>query len=262
MSAPGRATRRTAIWRDRRMLVIIVVVTALVIAAGVPAVLWLTKPHQAQLVVTNTGGLPTAMIEEPDRRILILNTEDREEALAIVSRLSMALSSRLDVVIAPANDEIAPALLAIVDEVQPATVIVAGAPGAAPAWTSIEQSARRLGIDVRYTGDLLTIDDGQLQVSVLGTRDEAQAAAVVVRRRAMSVVIALTSGRIPAAGQTLVTANPNDAPHTDLIVTTDDTAGRQTQQLEVVVERGDTVRVELEPASIQVFGGTRRMGND
>ena len=141
-------------------------------------------------------------------------------------------------------------------------VIVAGAPGAAPAWTSIEQSARRLGIDVRYTGDLLTIDDGQLQVSVLGTRDESQAAAVVVRRRAMSVVIALTSGRIPAAGQMLVTANPNDAPHTDLIVTTDDTAGRQTQQLEVVVERGDTVRVELEPASIQVFGGTRRMGND
>lgn len=262
MSASGRATQRTAIWRDRRLLVIIGLVAAVVAAAGIPAVLWLTTPHQAQVIVTNTGGQPSAMIEEPDRRILILNTVDREEALSIVSRLSMALSTYPDIVIAPANDEVAPALLAIVDEVQPATVIVAGAPGAASAWTSIEQSARRLGIDVRYTGDLVTIDGGLLQVAVLGTRDDAQASAVVVRRRSMSIVIALTPGRIPASGQTVVTGDPDAAPSADLIVTTDDTAGRPAKQLEVVVERGDTVRLELEPTSVQVFGGTRRTADD
>lgn len=256
MSLAGRAEGRRPLWRDRRSLAIVGAVALVVAAVGVPVALWLTSPRQAQLLIVNAGGRPSAMIEDGDSRVLILNTDDREEALSLAGRLSPVLASNPSVVIAPPGDKFAPALLAVVEQFRPAQVIVAGAPGAAPDWTVVEQACRRLGIGLRYTGEMVSFDGPALRVAVLGTRDDEQAAAVVVRRGGVNLVIALTRGRVPAQGQILVTDAPEGAANVDLVIATN-TAGPP-RRLEVVIERGDVVRVAIDPSAVRIYGGTRR----
>lgn len=256
MSLTGRAGGPRAFWRDWRSLALAGAVMVLVVAAGLPVVLWLTSPREAQLLILNAGGRPSAMVEDGDSRVLILNTADREEALALSSRLSRALAPAPSVVVAPPDDDFAPALLAVVEHLRPAQVIVAGAPGAAPEWTAIEQAGRRLGVALRYTGGLVSFDGPTLRVAVIGTRDDEQAAAVVVRRGGVSVVVALTAGRVPAPGQVLVTDAPAQGSGVDLVVTSD--SGGPARQLQVVVERDEVVRVAIERSSVRIYGGTRR----
>ena len=245
-----------ALWRDWRSLAIAGAVALLVAAAGAPVALWLTRPGQAQLLIVNARDRPSVMIEDGDGRVLILNTDDREEALSLSGRLSPVLASGPGVVIAPPDDRFAPALLAVVEQLRPAQVIVAGAPGAAPDWTAVEQAARRLGVELRYTGGMAAFDGPTLRVAVIGTRDDEQAAAVVVRRGGASVVIALSAGRVPAPGQVLVTGERESGADADLVIATD--SGGPSERLEVVVERRDVVRVALDRTAVRIYGGDRR----
>lgn len=256
MSAASRGERRRPIWRDRRSLVVIGVVMLLVASAGTPAALWLTRPRQAQLVVVNAGERPSAMIEDGSERVLILNTDDREEALGLASRLSPMLAPAPDIVVAPAGDEFAPALLAVVEQNRPARVIVAGVPGAAPAWAAVEQASRRHGVDLRYVAEMATFDTAALRVGIIGTRDDEQAAVVVVQRGGASVAIVLSNGRLPAAAQVIVTADASTTTDADLVVATG-AAGRP-QRLTVVIKRGDLVRVAIAPTAVRIYGGERR----
>lgn len=256
MNPAGRGNGRWAVLRDRRSLTIVALVALLVAGAGLPVALWLTRPRQAQLLIVNAGGRPTTMIEDGDRRILILNTEDREEALSIVSRLSRALAPDPSIVVAPSDDRFAPALLAVVEQLRPDQVIVAGAPGAAAVWTAIEQTSRRLGVSLRYTGGMVSFDGPTLQVAVIGAQGGDQAAAVVVRRGGANIVLTLSDGRAPASGQLLVTAEPSAVGNADLVITT--RVSGPPRRPEVVVERGEVVRVAIEPSAVRIYGGTRR----
>ena len=256
MNGPGGAGDRPPPWRDRRFVAIAGAFALLIVAAGLPITFWLMNLGGTQMLIVNVDDRPSAMIEDGDWRALVLNTRDREEAQALTSRLSRPMSPRPRVVIAPADDDIVPALLAVIEQLRPAQVIIAGVPGAGSGWTMVEQMSRRLGVDLRFSDGMMELDGATLRIAVIGTQASGQAAAVVVRRGETSIVLALTAGRVSAPGQVLVTDKPRLGGDAALAIVTG--SDGPPERLEVVVGRRDIVRVAMESTTVRIYGGTRR----
>lgn len=211
-----------------------------------------------EIRVLETSRRLSALVIDGDARILIVNTDDREAAGAFLGRIAQPWEERPQTIVAASTDEAAIGLWEALQRLDPASVIIAGIPGADPLWAAIDAECSRRRIDLTYVSDRAALATGRLAVTIFGVPPEAIGSRrVVVRRGNANVVIALDDMPPPVDGQALVFNGDPTAVDTDLLVTSDD-APRTPRQHELLVDDRRAARLVLDEDAVRVFGGVLR----
>ena len=252
MSQPAA---RPAIRRLEWLLAALAALVAFVVPLTVVG--WLDKPEPEIRIIASPERLST-LIVDGDARILIVNTDDREGLGAMLGRIAQPWETRPATIIAPASDDIAIGLWEALQRLEPATVIVAGTPGADPLWAEIDAECARREISLTYVSDRASLATDRLTVTIFGALpDQPAARGVVVRRGDVNVAMAFDPVPPPVNAQAVI-MNGDPSPLTpDLLVTSDDNP-RNPQRHELIVGNLRYVQLILEEDAVRAFGGILR----
>ncbi|MEX1158369.1 MAG: hypothetical protein WEC79_05505, partial [Thermomicrobiales bacterium] len=142
------AAARPTVRRHEWLLAGVAALLAFVVPMSVVG--WLADPDP-ELRVLETSGRLSTLIVDGDARILVINTGDREAAGAFLGRIAQPWEGRPETVVAPADDDAAIGLWEALQRLEPASVVVAGIPGADPLWAAIDAECARRRIDLRVS---------------------------------------------------------------------------------------------------------------
>ena len=253
MSAPAA---RFTIRRHEWVLAGLAALLAFVIPMTVAG--WLDDPAP-ELRVLKTSRHPSTLIVDGDARILVIQSDDREATGAMLGRIAQPWEARPQAIVSSSEDDAAIGLWEALQRLEPATVVVAGIPGANPLWATIDAECANRRIELRYIADRATLATERLDLTVFGTGVTVSdgGRGVIVRRGDLSLVIALD--RVPPAvdGQVLIFDGDPSPATPDLLVTSDD-APRSPRQHELLVNDRQVVRLELGINEVRAYGGVLR----
>jgi hypothetical protein len=244
--------------RPRRLEWLLAGLAALVVFTVPMTVIgWLDNPAPEVRVLASPERL-SALVIDGDARVLIVNTDDREGAVALLGRIAQPWETKPVTVIAPAEDGAAIGLWEVLQRLDPVSVVVAGVPGADPLWSAIDAECARRGIDLRYISDRASLPIDRIELMVFGVPPEqAGTPGVVIHRGDVSVAVAFDATPPPVEAQALV-LNGDPAPATpDLLVTSDDSP-RSPARHELLVGDLRYARLVIEEDAVRVFGGVLR----
>jgi hypothetical protein len=252
VSAPATAS---AIRRREWLVAGIAALIAFVVPLSI--VSWLDHPEPEIRLLASVERI-SALVVDGDARVLIANSDDREEAGAMLGRIAQPWEPRPRTIVAPSDARGALSLWEALQRLDPATVVVAGIPGADPLWAAIDAECSRRNIELRYISDRATISAGRLDLTIFGTpADVDGGSGVVIRRGNVNVVAAFDAIPPPVPGQVLI-YNGDPAPASpDLLVSTDD-APRTVEHSELLVTGRRYARLVLDQEAVRVFGGVLR----
>ncbi|HEX5165846.1 MAG TPA: hypothetical protein VFV93_10665 [Thermomicrobiales bacterium] len=242
----------------RRELVLAGIAALIAFVVPLSVVSWLDDPEPEIRVLASSERL-SALVIDGDARVLIANSDDREEAGAMLGRIAQPWEPEPRTIVAPPDEGGSLSLWEALQRLEPATVVVAGIPGADPLWAAIESECNRRNIDLRYVSDRATLSTEHLDLTVFGTPPEAEGATgVVIRRGEISVVAAFGSIPPPVPGQVLIFNGDPSSTTPDLLVSSDD-APHSVQHNELLVTGRRYTRLVLTTDDVHVFGGTLRL---
>jgi hypothetical protein len=248
VSQPARWSARRHEWLLAALAALVVFIVPMTVVG------WLDDPAPEVRVLASPQRL-SALVADGDARVLILNTNDREATVALLGRIAQPWEAKPTTIIAPASDDAAIGLWEALQRLEPASVIVAGIPGADPLWSEIDAECARRDIDLRYISDRALLPVDRLELTIFGTPPEqAGATGVVIRRGDVNVAVAFDAVPPPVEAQALL-LNGDPAPaKPDLLVTSDDSP-RLPERHEVIVGDLRYVRLVIEDGAVRVFGG-------
>jgi hypothetical protein len=236
-----------------------IVVALLVFLIPVALLDW-TSDTPPEIRIIETRGRLSSLIVDGEARMLVIDSTDREVARAAAGSLSAPWEARPTIVIASSDDRAATGLWEILQGSTPRRLLISGVPGAHALWAEIERECARRGVELNYVTSHASVQTERLTILVTGVEPERPGPlAVVVRRGGANVVIALDGGSPPIPGQVLVTSGDGLRSPADLVVTPR-RAVRQPGHHELLVGRGEQVRLILEADAIRAQGGEARRG--
>jgi len=246
---------RPAIRRHEWLLAGLAALVAFVVPMTVVG--WLDNPSPEVRVIASPTSL-SAVVIDGDSRILIVNTDDREGAGAMLGRIARPWEPRPTTLISPSDDDAAIGLWEALQRLDPTTVIVAGVPGANQLWSEIDAECNRRGIDLRYVSDRVLLSTDRLDLTVFGAPpDQPAARGVVLHRGDVNVAFAFDPAPPPVEAQALV-MNGDPAPATPSLLVTSNDNPRLPNQHELLVGALRYVQLVIEDDAIRAFGGVLR----
>jgi hypothetical protein len=253
VSAPAAAG---AIRRREWLLAGIAALIAFVVPLSV--VSWLDHPEPEIRLLGSVQHI-SALVVDGDARVLIANSDNREEAGAMLGRIAQPWEPEPRTIVAPSDETGALSLWEALQRLDPETVVVAGIPGADPLWAAIDAECSRRGIELRYVSDRATLSAGRLDLTIFGTPAEVEGGTgVVIRRGNVNVVAAFDAVPPSVPGQVLIHKGDPSPATPDLLVSTDDTP-RTVEHSELLVTGRRYARLVLTADEVRVFGGRLRL---
>lgn len=218
---------------------------------------WLAESHP-EVRVLDTADTLSALIVDGDARVLVINTDNREAAGALLGRIAQPWEPRPTTIIAASDDDAAIGLWEALQRLEPATVVVAGIAGADPLWAAIDAECVRREIVLHYVSDRVLLSTERLELTVFGVPPGSDhGRGVVVRRDDANIVIALDDVPPSVDSHALVFNGDPPVSSTEVLVTSDD-APRTPLLHEILVDDRRVARLVLDDRSIRVFGGVLR----
>ena len=121
---------------------------------------------------TPTGDRFSALVASGDQSILVINSNRADEATSALGRLRRPWEPRPQTIVAPSADDAAAGVLQAAALLTPERVIIAGLPGADPAWSRLERLCRDEGIELVFAADYLRIEAGDIAISILTSHSQ------------------------------------------------------------------------------------------
>lgn len=233
----------------RRRWVIMFAVAAIV--SLVPLLLLQLRGSQSQEVrLYATGDRISALIVDRDQHVLVIDSNDREAAGALLGRMTLPWDSGPQIIIAGADEEAGTGLHEVLLQRSPERVLVAGLPGAALVWSAIENLCDDRGITLHWVTEPETLTSGAFSIQVDGGRQPAVTIADADSRVAISL-----GGRIEGEQpQVLVAAYPQGSSVAPLTIAS---APRfvVTGSRGLLLDRDQVIRLRLDGRGVEVAGG-------
>jgi hypothetical protein len=140
----------------------LVVYLGAILAGGLLATAATSVEPADRLIVGNTGGTLTTLIEVDRQRVLIGGGPSRSHSADLLGRSTRPWDNDVDLLIVPGWDEHhAVGALGLLERESVRSIAVAGLPGEAPVWTLLEREAQNLDVPVRFLsgGHTLNLSD-------------------------------------------------------------------------------------------------------
>jgi hypothetical protein len=104
-----------------------------------------------RLIVGNTGGSLSVLLEIGDERILVGAGPTRSHAADFVGRATRPWDGQIDLLVLPGWDDYhATGALGLMERRDVSGIVVVGLPGENPIWTLLEREAQRQDVPIRF----------------------------------------------------------------------------------------------------------------
>lgn len=217
---------------------------------------WLhTEPAEVRVFLQ--GRELGVLIVDGDARVLVIQTDDREELIASLGVMARPWEPAPRLLVAPADDGVAVALWEALLRLPVSRVVIAGLPGADPLWSQIETYCRAEGIELRYVAGLLSFQLSRTSISVFGLNAEgAGEQAVVVRSGAVNVLIPFGAAPASIAAQVVIANSAPDHPSAAVVISSKPVEIYPPKEGILVAGRA-IIRVRFEGERVRIRGGAR-----
>lgn len=167
--------QQLAQWLGPHTLTVILVLGSSVAGAILALIAHSIEPDD-RIVIGNTAGSLTVLIESGQQRVMIGAGPSRSHAADLTGRATRPWDRTIDLLILPGWDEHhVPGALGLLERRSIDSIAVVGLPGEDPAWTMLERAATASSIPLRYVSrpsSLDIADNSQLLVAELPGNDE------------------------------------------------------------------------------------------
>ena len=224
---------------------------------------WMTTGNAGTptIRVAGTERALSTLIVDGNNRVLLLNARGPQDARAVLGTLSRPWEPEPATVVAGADRDNAAAIWETLQRLRPRQLIIAGAPGADPAWNTIERYCRESGIEISYLEHRADIELPSVTVTVVppdSTNEEPSYVLVATG----DVRAAAGLGGLPPSIGRLHLAVSSDARNvgvwSDVWITPGARPERLTAAPAIRIDPGERIDALLEPTKIRLQGAPAR----
>lgn len=162
--------RQLVLWLGPHTLTVVVVLGASAAGAILALIAHSIEPDD-RIVVGNTAGSLTVVIESGQQRVVIGAGPSRSHAADLTGRITRPWERSIDLLILPGWDDLhVPGALGLIERRSVESIAIAGLPGDDPAWTLLERTATESDIPLRFISapsSLELADDSHLFIAEL-----------------------------------------------------------------------------------------------
>jgi hypothetical protein len=207
--------------------------------------------------IAATDRAVSTLIVDGENRVLILNANGPQDARSVIGTLSRPWEAKPSTVIVSADRGNVEALWEALQRLEPRQLIVAGAPGANPAWLAIERHCQESGINVSYLEFETEIPLAELKLTIVPPEQNSQQpAGSYVKIKYGTVTAAVELSDLPESNRFHLIVSNDTGPHdpwSDLLVATT-RADESNAERTISLEPGERIDAVLAPDEIRIQG--------
>lgn len=248
---------------------LLIVVALLGVTTAAPLIAR-SLPDRERIVVGNTAGMLTTMLEINGHRVLVGAGPTRSHAADLIGRSTRPWEREIDLLIVPGwDDSHAVGALGLLERRSVSGIAVVGVPGNEPVWTMLERSARAEDIALRYlssphhlalgkgielrmsaleegSGAWIRLDYNGIRIDLIDATDVAEAAPPVTQFEHWNehVIVNMRSQRVPDFAKPALMIRPMPFYYDEF----QETSAQITEE----VDRNEQVRLDLGDGEIRL----------
>ena len=223
------------------------------------AAFWIAEQRasQPEIRVSATDQAISTQIVDGRQRILILNARGPQDARSVIGRLNRPWEPKPSTMIVDANRRhIAEAVWESIQRLPLQQIIVAGAPGDDPAWTTIDRHCRDHNIDLRFLDNQTTIRLESLQLMIHPPDDGSGFGGGFVDISSGPLVVTIAMSGVPVHGRRHVIVGdrlPAESAWSDLSVVGESDFS-ELRARRMVLPVGDRIDIDVGIDQIRIEG--------